>query len=683
MRPGPPLLQARTASLAPFVDAGVLDATAIHVADAIARAAGEVDDAVLLGAALAARAPLHGHVCVVLHDVATSVVTDDVGTVGDTGADARALLSWPDPDRWAEALRASPAVASPASAWPGEDPDHRIRPLVWDGTRLYLERYWRYEEQVAADLRRRAATSGGIAEGSQALDALLDALFGPVRSDEPDHQRTAAERALTHRLAVVAGGPGTGKTRTVARLLATALQLTGAGRPPLQVALAAPTGKAAARMADAVHREIDAAEVPEHIAAALRDTEATTVHRLIGLSGRRPPRRDHADPLPHDLVVIDETSMVGLPLMAHLLAAVRPDATLVLVGDPMQLASVEAGAVLGEIVGRGTPPSLTSLPSTTGTPPQAAARTATPSTGPTGAPPVTPTTAPLSTAPHGTPTGTPPTATAETPTDLPSTGPTGAPPTTPVVLLERVHRFAADSAIAALAGAIRAGDADGAVDLLRHAPAGELRWIDGDDRGAVDALLHHAAAAARAVIDDARAADATGGLAHLTDLKVLCAVRHGPTGVRHWTDRIQALATADLDRSGAGRWYVGRPVVVSANDYRNHLFNGDVGLTVPGDHQPVVAFDSGSGIRLLATSRLGDVETWWATTIHKSQGSEFGHVVVTLPPPPSPVLTRELLYTAITRARRQATIVATEASLRAAIARPVSRASGLGSKLWA
>ncbi len=644
MRPGPPLLQARTASLAPFVDAGVLDATAVHVADAIARAAGGLDDAVLLGAALAARAPLHGHVCVVLHDVATSVVTDDVGTVGNTGVDARSLLSWPDPEGWAEALRASPAVASPAVAWPGAAPDHRIRPLVWDGTRLYLERYWRYEEQVAADLRRRAAAGGGIAEGSHALAALLDALFGPVRPDEPDHQRTAAERALTRRLAVVAGGPGTGKTRTVARLLAAALQLTPSGRSPLQVALAAPTGKAAARMADAVHREIGATEVPEHVAEALRGTEATTVHRLIGLSGRRPPRRNRTDPLPHDLVVVDETSMVGLPLMAYLLDAVRPDATLVLVGDPMQLASVEAGAVLGEIVSRGTPPTSTSLPPATGTPPQA--------------------------------TGTPPQAAAIPPQA------TTAPPPTPVVVLERVHRFATDSAIAALADAIRAGDADRAVDLLRHAPTGELRWIDGDDRAAVGELEHRAAAAARAVVDDARSGDAAAGLARLADLKVLCALRDGPTGVRHWTDRTQALATADLDRSGTGRWYVGRPVVVSTNDYRNHLFNGDVGLTVPGDRQPVVAFDSAGDIRLLATSRLGDVETWWATTIHKSQGSEFGHVVVTLPPPPSPVLTRELLYTAVTRARRQATIVATEASLRAAIARPVSRASGLGPKLW-
>ncbi len=670
MTPPSPLLDRQTASLAPFVAAGLLDATAVHVAGAIARAAGGVDDDVLLAAALAARAPLHGHVCVVLADVAATVVPDDDAAAAATAA----ALPWPDPRSWDAALRASPAVALPlprpagdggtgaagaatdpsgaggaapgragqpgdATGAPGGEPqlDTRpaaptgepTRPLVWDGTRLYLERYWRYEEQVAADLRRRAAAPGGVAEASDATDLVLDRLFGPAGGEVPDLQRRAAATALTRRLAVVAGGPGTGKTRTVARLLAAVLELAPPAHGSAPVALAAPTGKAAARLVEAVRHEVAGADVPPEVADALLATEASTIHRLVGIARNGRPGRTPDDPLPHDLVVVDEMSMVPLALMAHLLRAVRPDATLVLVGDPMQLTSVEAGAVLAEIVAGAAPR------------PQAPVRPG----------PKAPAAAPSA-----------------------SGG-------LPVVVLERVHRFAAGSAIASLADAVRVGDADRALALLRAAPDGELRWVDGDDRGAVAGIEPDLATAATAVVAAARAGDAAGGLELLTRLQVLCAVRHGPTGTHHWTARIEALATAGVERAGAGRWYAGRPVVVTANDYRNRLFNGDVGLTVPVDGRLQVAFGTAEGVRLLAPARLDAVDTWWATTVHRSQGSEVDHAVVALPPPPSPVLTRELLYTAVTRARRQVTLVATEASVRTAIGRPVSRASGLGAKL--
>jgi len=164
---------------------------------------------------------------------------------------------------------------------------------------------------------------------------------------------------------------------------------------------------------------------------------------------------------------------------------------------------------------------------------------------------------------------------------------------------------------------------------------------------------------------------------------VLCATRLGPLGVYRWSDRIETLVAREMPEVGSGRrWYVGRPIIITSNDYLNRLFNGDIGLVVAGDNGPVATFPDPSGIRELAMSQLGDVETWWAMTIHKSQGSEFRRVIVTLPPPPSPILTRELLYTAVTRAKEQVTLVATESSLRAAIDRPVARASGLGPKLW-
>jgi exodeoxyribonuclease V alpha subunit len=323
------------------------------------------------------------------------------------------------------------------------------------------------------------------------------------------------------------------------------------------------------------------AGLPEDVAGALYDTGATTLHRLLGLRGSGKPRHDRFNPLPHDMVVVDETSMVSLPLMARLLDAVRPDATLVLVGDPFQLVSVEAGAVLGEIVG----PAATEA----------------------------------------------------------AEGPLAA----DIVLLERVHRFGSDSAIAALADAIRTGDADRAVDLLRHDKTSELSWVDDDDDGGIDRLHREAAAAAVEVARAAYAGDAEAGLRLASDLKVLCATRLGPLGVYRWSDRIETLVAREMPEVGSGRrWYIGRPIIITSNDYLNRLFNGDIGLVVAGDNGPVATFPDPSGIRELAMSQLGDVETWWAMTIHKSQGSEFRRVIVTLPPPPSPILTRELLYTA-------------------------------------
>jgi exodeoxyribonuclease V alpha subunit len=252
------------------------------------------------------------------------------------------------------------------------------------------------------------------------------------------------------------------------------------------------------------------------------------------------------------------------------------------------------------------------------------------------------------------------------------------------VLLEHNHRYGPDSPIAALADAIRRGDADGAMDVLASRASEELTWVEDDDQEGLARLYQEAAASAARVVEAALSHDAEGGLREACRLKVLCATRFGPLGVFAWTNRIETLTDQALPGIGVGRRsYPGRPVVVTRNDYFNRLFNGDVGVVVTGSTGPVVAFsDPGKGLRELAMSQLGDVDTWWATTIHKSQGSEFERVIVTLPRPPSPVLSRELVYTAVTRAREQVTIVAAEESLRAAISRPAARASGLKEKLW-
>ena len=601
------------ALFSPFVRAGGREAADVHLASLIARTVDGVEPEVLLGAAFAARAVRLGHVCILIGSLARSVVVDEVNAVSTDS------LPWPDPEHWGRLLAASPAVRRP-----DDREGETILPLVFDGTRLYLERYWRFEERVAKDLLRRAADDTEPALASSELEEILRRLFSSSdvgESSEPEpRQLEAATIALKSRIAVIAGGPGTGKTLTISRLLGAAFEIAlGRGRQ-LSVAIAAPTGKAATRMEAAVHA-FAALEPLGEVRDAMGATEAKTLHRLLGVGAAGNLRYDRRHRLPHDLVVVDETSMVSLPLMARLLDAVRPDATLVLVGDPFQLASVEAGAVLGEIVGPVA--EVASIP-----------------------------------------------------------GPLSG----NVVLLEHNHRFAHGSEIAALADAIRKGDDDGAMVLLRSPHSGEVIFVE-TGQGTEAALgQQHEEAADNAVkvIRAALAADAEYGLETAAELKVLCATRFGPLGVSGWTSAIESLAKRRLPHAGiGGRRYVGRPIIVTRNDYFNKVFNGDVALVIAGERGPVAAFlDPNSGIRTLSLSQLGAIDTWWATTIHKSQGSEFERVIVSLPPAPSPILTRELLYTAVTRARTQVTLVASEEAVRAAVTHPVARASGLLSKLW-
>jgi len=599
-----PLLGEEVRTLAPFVEAGVLDAAAVHVARLIARTVPGVEPEVLLGAALATRAPGFGHVCVVIGSVAGSVVVED-GEANRIGS-----LPWPEPERWARILAESPAVRKAAD--PAGDV---ILPLVFDGTRLYLERYWRFEERVAEDLSRRARYDGGLAVASPELDQVLQQHFEAA----DDAQRKAARTALSHRIAVIAGGPGTGKTSTVSRLLGAAYEIALASGQQLDVALAAPTGKAATRMEAVVHEAVPVPALPEAVAQALVTLKAKTLHRLLGMAFGGSPRYDSRNRLPHDLVVIDETSMVSLPLMARLLDAVRPDATLVLVGDPFQLASVEAGAVLGDIVG------------------------------------------PM------------------------SSDEAVGPLSDDIVVLTENHRFGPDSEIAALASAIREGKAEVALEIMSNARSGELKWVD-PEKGdpALLAQLHEDVADnAAEVVRAARSGQGEEGLRLAAEVKVLCATRFGPLGVSGWTTAIETRVKRRFPDAGiGGRHYPGRPIIVTRNDYLNEVFNGDVGLEISGSAGAAVALRRADGtLRTLALSQLDAIETWWATTIHKSQGSEFERVIISLPPA-SPILTRELLYTAVTRAKKRVTVVASAASIRAAVMKPVARASGLQAKLW-
>ena len=396
-------------------------------------------------------------------------------------------------------------------------------------------------------------------------------------------------------------------------------------------------------------REIDGAG---EVAGLVAATVPTTIHALLGWEDRTHFHHDRDHPLPEDMVIIDETSMVSLPLMAKLLGAVRPEASVVLVGDPFQLASIEAGTVMSDVVGPAGRPEETDGPG-----------------GPRSEGP-----------PEGSVTATP--TLWDSLTDpVPEPGTKGI-LADRVTVLRTMRRFEGESTIAGLADAVRTGDRTRALTLL-EAGADDLRWLRPDDAEGVAEVTDQLVAVGEELVAAALAGDGPAALDAAGRIKVLAATRRGPNGMAAWTDRIERGVAARVpgfhpDR----RWHVGRPVLVTANDRANRVFNGDTGVVVEGDGDLEVAVGSGEGVRTLAPSRLDRVETWWAITIHKSQGSEFPRAVVSLPEHQSPILTRELLYTAVTRARDALTIVSSAEALEQAIARPLARASGLRDRLW-
>ncbi|MDQ6782934.1 MAG: exodeoxyribonuclease V subunit alpha, partial [Actinomycetota bacterium] len=385
--------------------------------------------------------------------------------------------------------------------------------------------------------------------------------------------------------------------------------------------------------------------LPDGRRRRLAGLEATTLHRLLG---RRPGPEgrffhDRRNRLPHDVVVVDETSMVSLALLAALVDALRSTTRLVLLGDAEQLASVEAGAVLADIVG----------PVTGGLVMRSASRVVLSRV--TG---------------HA--------VDAEEP-------PPGVGIGDGIVVLRRVHRFG--EVIASLAEAVQAGDADETIHLLDRSHD-ELAWIHNDDPGSggpdVGPIRGRVCRAGHQVLDAAASGDGASALEALATLRILCAHRRGPHGVAAWAQRVDAwLLDAVGDRRAQETWYVGRPILVTANDHELGLANGDVGVVVRRpDGERRVAFGRHGGVVEVSPGRLRAYETVHAMTIHKSQGSQFDHVVVVLPEPGSPLLTRQLLYTAVTRARHGVTVVGSEAAIRTAVDTRIARASGLADRLW-
>lgn len=622
-----------TPLLGAFNRAGVLLAADVHVGLRLVRLAAEQDERVALAAAVAVRAVRLGHVRVDLATVRATAVAEVAGDAGLTS------LPWPDPRDWVQLMAASPLVAAGEGA-PFD------RPLRLVGTSVYLDRYWRDEGAVATDLLAR--TDG---EGPRVDETVLgEGLRRLFPDDSLGEQRWAAAAAVLRRLSVIAGGPGTGKTTAMTRLLALLEEQAVAcgDRPPL-LALVAPTGRAAARMEEAVHTAASRMAIDESVRERLLSIGACTIHRLLGRhpassSRFRHHRHNH---LPHDVVVVDETSMVPLSLMARLTEAVRPNARLVLIGDPHQLASVEAGAVLGDIVAPAMDEARMSAEAA------AALRRVSGVALPCSAPPA------------------------------------GVKVGDAMVVLRANHRFS--GALADLATSVDGGDGDATVEVLR---AGDptVRWLDVDvsadsssaDPRALDPIREAVVASGSALIEAAVAGLPGEALDELGRFRVLCVHRLGPAGVQEWTERIESWLAAEVDGfAGEGAWHVGRPVMVTANDYGLRLFNGDTGVAVAGEDGGVsVVFRRGASLVHFGPSRLSSAETVFATTVHKAQGSELDQVAIVLPPSSSPLLTRQLLYTAVTRARKGLILVGSEESVRAAVERPIARASGLTQRLW-
>jgi exodeoxyribonuclease V alpha subunit len=602
----------------------------LRFADLVARLADgdEARDLLARTAALVSRERGRGHSCVELSRWAGAGLAGRAGT-DSAGREAGGRLAagdgglFPPLDAWLRALRATSLVGD------GSAPT----PLVLDAAgRCYLHRYWRAERRIAELARSYAASRCDDADPA-ALAARFRRLF-PASADGNDRQAVAAAAVVRNRITIVSGGPGTGKTSTVAKILA----LLASAQPRLHVELAAPTGKAAARLTQSVRTQAADLPVDTAVRERIAALEARTIHRLLGVApGAARFRRRAGRRLVCDLLVVDEASMIDLLLMDALLAAAPPHARILLVGDKDQLASVEAGFVFGDLC-------------------EAAARGGSWS---------------ASFADHyrilsG--------------RDLPrSSAAAGGEGERPAGLRDNAveltvgWRFRDRPGIERLAAAIRQSDADAALRVL-------------DDESAADARRCELPADAKSVVREtfesiasvAAAATPAEALERLGRVRMLCATNRGPWSVA----TLNLLVERELRERGHAasdeRWYRGRPILVTQNDYGLDLFNGDVGVCHPdGDGRMRAWFPSAGGVRAIAPAKLPDHVTAWAMTVHKSQGSEFDRVVFVMPERDSPLLTRELLYTAVTRARTHVTVYASAVTLRAAIARRAERTSGL------
>ncbi|HHL2457968.1 TPA: exodeoxyribonuclease V subunit alpha [Yersinia enterocolitica] len=604
--------------------------------------AGDDDPMLQLAAAVLSTEAGAGHVCLPL-----SYLQPDQLFGGRQPALSQALwqaVGMPDQLHWIQKLNSSPAVSD------GSQPT----PLVLQNDRLYLQRMWQYEGDVVrfiasdnmASLINKTSDGSGTRDVNEILlRDTLDRLFGPAEN-EVDWQKVAAAVAATRRISVISGGPGTGKTTTVAKLLTALIQLSQGQR--LRIQLAAPTGKAAARLTESLGNAIRQLSLTDDERKLFPD-QASTLHRLLGAQPNSQRLRYHrGNPLNLDVLVVDEASMVDLPMMARLIAALPTKAQVIFLGDRDQLASVEAGAVLGDICRFAelgySEPRAKQLTRLTGC-------------------------ILVGNIPIG------------------EVGADAVNVRDSLCLLRKSYRFDEKSGIGQLALAVNAGRYRDALTVFNgtYSDIERFSLTDPDD---YQVLLEDCAAGYQHYLELAVAgADAVDVLAAFGRYQLLCALRAGPFGVSGLNERVEQLLHRKrlIERTPgpSGRWYVGRPVMIGLNDSTLGLFNGDIGIALPDPEGELrVHFQLPDGnIKSVQPSRLPSHETAYAMTVHKSQGSEFEHTALVLPNTFMPVLTRELVYTAITRARQRLTLYCSDTVLSHAIRTPTLRVSGLVERL--
>jgi exodeoxyribonuclease V alpha subunit len=588
----------------------------------IGRLDGTGDTNLLLAASLVSRLRGEGHICIDLSDLAGTLLEPQ-------GSEPPRC---PPLKTWLNVLHASPVVGRPGD----------YRPLILDGTRLYLHRYWNYEKRLAEALKTLAGRAFRVPDESHLKDS-FERIF-PRDEDngetDVDWRKVAAFASFRSGLCVISGGPGTGKTFAVARILA--LLIEHHRDVGLNISLTAPTGKAAARLQEAIKKTKEGLNCAESVKAAIPD-EASTIHRLLGSIPYSPSFRfNRENPLLSDVIIIDEASMVDLALFSKLVQAIRSNSRLILLGDKDQLASVEAGSVLGDICDTGnihrySPSFIETCCRITGEK-----------------------------------------------IDEGSSDTIATEMNDCIVQLSKSYRFRETSGIRAVSQAVNAGSGSQAIDLIRNEHFDDIRW---KNLPLPDELPRHLQEWITEKYNAyLKSSDPLEAFELFNSSRILCALREGPYGVHNLNIAVEHI----LQKKGLihriGRWYSGRPVMITRNDYTLRLFNGDIGITMTDDTidgEPKVFFMAPDGsLRSFLPLRLPDHETVYAMTVHKSQGSEFNEVLFVMPDRDSPILTRELIYTAITRAKERIHVWGKEDIFLAAIPRRIRRSSGLRDALW-